>query len=443
MRGLYVRIVGVLLATALLSFVGFVAVFFKVTAPAFEELLRSVQTFTLEEAVRALQDGGPQRAAAVLASRKEMMTQATHYLTDATGRDVVTGEDRSAMLRAAEGSQLPVRVDDKRVIVRASKDGRFRLITTATPPLLDVIPYYTVLLAAVGLICWILAVHIVSPVRRIAAVVEAFGRGQLTARTGIRRRDEIGDLALAVDSMAERIALLVSAERRLLGDVSHELRSPLTRLNLSVELSRTMPDRDAAAARLQRDVDRLSQLVGTLLEVTRLEGEGLNAATDLVGVDAIVAAVIEDAEIEAESRDVRIAADLATARALGDSELLRRAVENVLRNAIRHAPPDSVVDVRVRADVDRVTISVRDRGEGVPEDVLANLGTPFFRVEDARDSASGGVGLGLSIARRAIERHDGAWIVENANPGLSVTMTIRASNQAEPRTGSQGVARPA
>jgi signal transduction histidine kinase len=444
MRRLYVRLVGVLLATALLSFVGFVAVFIKVTAPAVEELLRGLQTFALEEAIHALQDGGPERVTAVLASRNEL-THATHYLTDAAGRDMVTGEDRSAMLRVAEGSPLPVPVDGRHVIVRASKDGRFRLITSATPPFgfLDVLPYYTLLLTAVGLLGWILAVHIVSPVRKMASVVEALGRGQLTARTGIRRNDEIGELARAVDSMAERIELLVSAERRLLGDVSHELRSPLTRLNLSVELSRTMTDRDAAAARLQRDIDRLSQLVGTLLEVTRLEGEGLHATSDIVDVDRMVAEVVEDAGIEAESRRVRIAPQIAPAQAPGDRELLRRAVENVLRNAIRHAPPDSAVDVRVSVAGDRVVLSIRDYGAGVPQETLARLGTPFFRVESARDSGSGGVGLGLSIARRAIERHDGEWIVENANPGLLITMTIRASTQGEAPTDSRVMARPA
>jgi signal transduction histidine kinase len=428
MRRLYVRLVGVLLATALLSFVGFVAVFLKVTAPAVRELVEGIQSLLLEQAIDALQEGGPARATAVLTSRNEL-SHATHYLADASGRDVVTGEDRSAMLRAAEGSRVPVPMDGRRVIVRASKDGRYRLITSATPPFdfRDVLPYYTLLLTAVGLICWILAVHIVSPVRKMAAVVEAFGGGQLTARTGIRRGDEIGELARAVDSMAERIELLVSAERRLLGDVSHELRSPLTRLNLSVELSRTMADRDAAATRLQRDIDRLSQLVGTLLEVTRLEGEGLRASTEPLDIHGIVAGVIQDAEIEAESRHVRVAAEIAPASALGDAEFLRRAVENVLRNAIRHAPPESTVDVRVSTVGDRVRIAVRDYGPGVPEDMLTRLGTPFFRVERARDAASGGVGLGLSIAKRAIERHSGDWIVENANPGLLITMSLRAS----------------
>jgi signal transduction histidine kinase len=446
MRRLYVRIVAVLLTTALLSLVGFVGVFLKMTAPAVEELLLGVQTFTLEETIDALQDGGPERVAAVLASRREL-THATNYLTDAAGRDVVTGEDRSAMLAAAADSPLPVPVDGsgRRVIVRASKDNRFRLITIATPPFgfLDILPYYTLLLVAVALICWVLAVHIVSPLTRMASVVEEFGRGHLAARTGIRRGDEIGELARAVDRMAERIEVLVSAERRLLADVSHELRSPLTRLNLSVELSRTMTDRNAAAARLQRDIDRLSQIVRTLLEVTRLEGEGLNAPTVPVDIDSIVAEVIEDAEIEADARRVRIATEIAPATTPGDRELLRRAVENVLRNAIRHAPPDSTVDVRVSTTGGRVSISIRDYGAGVPSDTLSKLGTPFFRVESARDSASGGVGLGLSIAKRGIERHNGDWIVQNANPGLSITMTIPAFAQAGAPTESKGMARPA
>jgi two-component system sensor histidine kinase CpxA len=264
----------------------------------------------------------------------------------------------------------------------------------------------------------------------MAAVVEEFGRGRFAARTGITRSDEIGELARAVDGMAQRIETLVSAERRLLQDVSHELRSPLTRLNLAVELSRTATDREAAAARLQRDVDRLSRLVGALLEVTRLEGEGQQARQAPVDVAALAAAVIADVEIEARARDVSVESALAPAAAVGDPELLRRAFENVVRNAIRYAPHGSAVKVTVSASSDGVALTVLDAGPGVPEESIDRLGTPFFRVDAARDAASGGVGLGLAIARRAIERHAGTWQIENAHPGLRVRLSIPVAASA-------------
>ena len=427
MRRLYVRILAALMVTALLSFFAFVGVFLRQTGPAVGRLVRAVQTLVLDEAIGVLDREGPARAAAVLASRSGYL-DAVHHLTDASGRDLLDGTDRSAMLALDPLDGRPVEVDGRAIFIQASADGRYRLVTVATPPFSfsDIVPYYVLLLGAVAVLCWVLAVDIVSPLRRIAATVETFGRGQLTARTGITRGDEIGDLARAVDGMAQRIETLVSAERRLLQDVSHELRSPLTRLNLALELSRTATDREAAAARIQRDVDRLSRLVGALLEVTRLEGEGLRARQAPVDVSALVAGVIADVEIEARARDVSIESALTPAATVGDPELLRRAVENVVRNAVRYAPQGSAVKVTVHTGTDGVALTILDAGPGVPDESLDRLGTPFFRVDAARAPASGGVGLGLAIARRAIERHGGTWQIENAHPGLRVRLSIPA-----------------
>ena len=135
------------------------------------------------------------------------------------------------------------------------------------------VPYYVLILAAVALLCWLLALAIVRPIRQLAGAVDRFGSGDLAIRIPARRADEVGDLARAFNRMAERIETLMTAERRLLQDISHELRSPLARLHLASELARTATDRDLAFARIQKEVDRLTTLVETLIEMTRAEGD--------------------------------------------------------------------------------------------------------------------------------------------------------------------------
>src|SRR5207237_1028848 len=161
------------------------------------------------------------------------------------------------------------------VFVKRSADGRYRLLMKSQMPVdfSHSFPYYLLVLAAIAVLCWLLAVNIASPLGSLARTVDRFGRGELSLRVNSRRRDEIGDLARSFDQMAERIQTLLTAERRLLQDISHELRSPLARLSFAAELTKTAPDRNAAAARLRKEIDRLTSLVGCLLEVTRLEGD--------------------------------------------------------------------------------------------------------------------------------------------------------------------------
>jgi two-component system sensor histidine kinase CpxA len=225
--------------------------------------------------------------------------------------------------------------------------------------------------------------------------------------------------------MAERIETLMTAERRLLQDISHELRSPLTRLHLAVELARTATDRDQPLARIQKEIDRLTTLVETLIEMTRAEGDPATRKSQPVKLDALVQDVVQSCSLEAQARHCRIVmSGDARGTVSGDPELLRRAFENVLRNAIRYAPEASDIDVRVDEGNASTDISVRDGGPGVPDDALPHLAQPFFRADDSRDSATGGVGLGLAIAQRAVHLHHGTLLAENAHPGLRVTLTL-------------------
>ena len=347
LRSLTARIVIAVLGTLLISLVAFMATFLAMSGPANVRLIRQFQARQIEDGIAALQQQGPDAAAAFIA-RLDQSLGATHYLTDAAGRDLITGEDRSALLRVPRPWFGPPQIDDRLVVVEPSRDGRYRLIVLAPPPfnIWSFVPYYLLILATVVCLTWLLAIGIVRPVRHVARAVSQFGRGDLSMRVRVTRNDEIGDLGHAFNDMAERLETLLTAERRLLQDISHELRSPLARLNIAIELARHADDRDAAALRLQREADRLTSLVGSLIEVTRMEGDPAAVKFEPLSAGAIVDEVVKGCTVEADARQCRIVVRNEITRGLiGHPELLRRAVENVLRNAIRYAPRDTDVSV--------------------------------------------------------------------------------------------------
>ena len=241
------------------------------------------------------------------------------------------------------------------------------------------------------------------------------------------RADELGELARTFDRMAERLQTLLAAERRLLLDISHELRSPLARLSVASELALSQEHREAALNQIQKESERMNTLVGQLLQVTRAEGDPAALRLEPVRVDELLRELIEDCSIEARARPCSLALEAPVPVTVeGDPELLRRAVENVVRNGIRFAPADSQVEITSAMAGARLTIRVRDYGPGVPEEELSSIFDPFYRVQADRSRASGGVGLGLAIARRAVELHKGRLQARNANPGLTVEIELPA-----------------
>jgi two-component system sensor histidine kinase CpxA len=279
------------------------------------------------------------------------------------------------------------------------------------------------------LLCYWLAWHLTSPVRQLQKAVERFGRGDLSARVGSTRRDELGQLARTFDRMAGRIRTLLGAERRLLLDVSHELRSPLARLGVAVELARSGDDLDSNLNRIQKESDRLNSLVGQLLQVTRAEGDPNSLRRDHVRLDQLVQQLVDDSRIEASAHGCELQYESREPVTVeGDPELLRRAVENVIRNAIRYSPKATTVEVMLVKHDGKAVVEVRDHGPGVPDEALPRLFDPFYRVESDRNRVSGGIGLGLSIARRAIELHKGSIRARNAQPGLEVEMELPAAS---------------
>ncbi|MCZ2156812.1 MAG: HAMP domain-containing histidine kinase, partial [Bryobacterales bacterium] len=260
-------------------------------------------------------------------------------------------------------------------------------------------------------------------------VVEQYGEGNLDLRLRSKRGDEFGKLAGTFDRMADRIQTLLSAEKRLLLDISHELRSPLARMSVALELLDEPGERDAAKAQLRRETERLNELIGGLIEVTWAEGEPAEIRRDLTPVCDLITTISRDCAYEAREREVEIIVSCeAPLEVKGDSELLRRAIENVLRNALRYAPVHSKVQLNCAKEHGQAVLRIRDFGPGVPEGALERLFDPFFRAEDDRNRRQGGSGLGLSIARRAIAVHGGSIAASNANPGLCVEIRIGLAN---------------
>lgn len=430
MRSVYAKITLWSFGTLLLSLVAFVMVSAVVSFRAAHRTgsFGRVQSLELESATEAYQSGGP-RQLKVFMDRLRRYVPGRHFLTDGKGVDLLTGEDRAAILADAvpEGGR-PKHFGGTMVMVAKSADGRLCWISQMDPPPLDIgnyLPYYALILGAVALLCWLLAMTIVSPLRVLARTVDRFGAGDLTARVNWRRKDEIGELSQAFDRMAERIGTLLSAERRLLQDISHELRTPLARMSFAAELVRTADDPEEAVARLKKEIQRLTDLVSTLLQVTRAEGDPSSAAFENLWLDELLGDVIEDCRVEADARECGLAAPATLRVAIGgDRELLRRALENVIRNAIRYSPAGSTVEVELTSDHDTARVAVRDYGPGVPEESLPKIFQPFFRVNDARESSTGGVGLGLAIAMRAVSLHHGRMWAQNAQPGLQVWIEL-------------------
>lgn len=281
-----------------------------------------------------------------------------------------------------------------------------------------------------GVVCYLLGLYLTLPLKSLQSTVKAFAEGNLDVRVSpemARRGDELSELGSEFDHMAERIAGLIESQKRLLADISHELRSPLARLAVALELARKNTNGKAVGPldRIEQEAERVNRLVGQLLTITRLESGAERVPPEMVVLEELVLQVVEDADFEAKPLDKSVKAlELEQCRVRGSAELLRSGVENVIRNAIRYTAPGTAVEVTLRWRMDTAVLTVRDHGPGVPEPELAHIFEPFYRVSEARERASGGVGLGLSIADRTIKLHGGSIHAENVNGGLQVTIEL-------------------
>jgi signal transduction histidine kinase len=426
MRSLYVGILLAMAATLSLSLLVFLAISRQIERNTFYRTFERTDELQLEEARQALDHGGPAAVAAYM-QRTNRVFGGSHYLLNSSGVDVVSGQDLSNLIPGAGAVEGRQRRAGKLVISRRTADGAYWFI--ALPPTRPrpwvFYPYYLLVIGAILILCWGAAVWLVSPIRNLTATVERFGRGELSARWNTRRRDEIGSLARAFNETAERLERLLTSERRLLTDISHELRSPLARLKFAVRLARSSPDQGHALDRIERDVDRITFMVSELVEITRAEGDPEARKFAVVDLEQLIKDVVSEERLAAELRECRVQVSGQLKRPLwGDPELLRRAVGNVLRNALRYSPSDSAVEVTLAESADTSVVEIRDHGPGVSEELLSQIFKPFFRVEESRDTNSGGIGIGLSIAMRAVQVHQGTITAENAKPGLKVKIVL-------------------
>ena len=305
----------------------------------------------------------------------------------------------------------------------------------------------TIAMICTLIVCVGLSLYLTRPITRLREAAQRLAGGDLSARAvpqRMTRRDELGDLARDFDAMAGQIQLLMAAQQRFFADVSHELGAPLTRMQLALALLRRRfgQEGDAEIARIERETDKLRNLVQQLLFLASVEAaswppESLTA----ISLRSFCEDVLEDARFEAQQNHRKLSGACDEIRTLVYPALLRRAVDNILRNAIRYTPEGSEVslDGKVDTAAQEITLTIRDYGSGVPESMLFDIFRPFFRTAPGRESNSGGTGLGLAIASEVVRLHDGTIRAQNHKDGglfVTITLPIRPAVQEDDMTAS-------
>jgi two-component system sensor histidine kinase CpxA len=303
------------------------------------------------------------------------------------------------------------------------------------------LPFLLGLLFVVTILCFWLAYHIAAPIRGIQSAARRVAQGDLSARVPHAvsvRRDELAALAMDFDSMVERIEMLIRTQKNLLSSVSHELRSPLARLNVSLAVMRKHMPQEVIdiGDRMERDVATIDTLMGQLLTLSRLEAGLSSGDRENVNFTLLVQEVVADGDFEAKSLGKSVSLESVNPVVLenADSLALRSACENIVRNAIHFTRPGTEVKVALGIDnaaaSPAVILRVCDEGPGVPKDALQNIFRPFFRI-NGPERQNEGNGLGLAIALEAIRLHDGSITASNLNPeGLEISVRLPVSDPA-------------
>ncbi len=420
----------------------------------------ALRTTALTDAIVAYEHGGTPQAHDYLEN-----LQRTHhvraYVFDEQGKEISGRSSQGWAEHVAAGQPLPPRpgmVFPRPQILtesKASSDGQhLYTIAMELPPGPRVffgpwgipMPGLIIAITSSGLVCYFLAWYLTKPVTRLRAATQQIAAGDLTARAGnpqSRRRDEIAGLVRDFDTMASRLETLVKAQSRLLNDISHELRSPLARLNVALGLARQRsgPETASMLERIELEASRLNELIGRLLTLARLEDGERGVPPTPVMLDEVVLNVAEDAEFEAQARHCHVRSDIPAGDwgVCGEASLLHSAIENVVRNAIRYTREGTTVEIHLErketSDRAEAVVSVTDCGSGVPPDALEKLFQPFYRLDDDRGRQTGGVGLGLAITERAVRFHGGRVAAFNRPEGgllIEIHFPLRATANAAP-----------
>ncbi|MGR9090556.1 MAG: ATP-binding protein [Gammaproteobacteria bacterium] len=290
---------------------------------------------------------------------------------------------------------------------------------------------FAIAIVVSGVVCFGLARYLTKPIRKLQAASAEIANGNFGVRVEDHaRHDELGDLGRDFDRMAEQLERLQASQQQLLRDVSHELRSPLARLQVALGLARQRGG-DAVAGeldRIEREAEAIEALIRELLSVARLEADVGDFGDARVDVGELLPHVVRDANYEGVNAQKSVVyAGSAAAMVRGDRALLKSAFENVIRNALHHTPLGTSVNVDLALDSagGRVIVSVRDHGQGVDPELIPDLFKPFVRAQYARDRDSGGYGIGLAIADAAVKRHRGEIGASNhADGGLLVEILL-------------------
>lgn len=406
--------------------------------PSRESGWEALQTKVLNESVQAYESGGEDQVRAYLSNLQDSQ-HVRAFLFDDEGKEISGARPPEWVEHIEQGRSRPSgffrpfgpdRFLRQSAIVANGK--RYTLVTELPPgPRMMFgprgIPGPGILIAIIssGLVCYILARYLTKPVVRLRAAAQQLAAGDLSARAGaagMRRHDEIAELVKDFDSMAGRLENMVHAQSRLWSNISHELRSPLARLNVALELARQRsgPEAKSALERIELESSRLNEMIGRLLTIARLESgeEGLRKST--IYLQELVAEVAKDADFEAQTRtchvEVTIDDDCTVS---GNPTLLRSAIENVVRNAIRYTREGTKVQIALNCSPNRemAVLTVTDSGPGVPEESIDKLFRPFYRIDDARGRHTGGVGLGLAITEGSVRLHGGTVKARNRPEG--------------------------
>ena len=361
------------------------------------------------------------------------------YLISFDGRQILGERVPSRILQLAQGNFLdPFNRQPQWLfsdIIRPPGDMPYRLITTFDRPhpleMLFTPARISIALLISGFVCFFLARHIAKPISRLRHATQKLSQGNLSVRVGAelgRRHDELANLARDFDAMAEQLQRLLTSQHRLIRDISHELRSPLTRLQVALELAHQHSGGavENELKRIENEAERLNELIGEVLALARMEAGVRELDKRPVKLQELIEQVVDDARYEAQSHERQINFIAGTpCDLLADEALLHSAIENIVRNALKYTAANTAVELSLEKHEQSCLVRIRDHGPGIPEEQLGNIFKPFVRVSEARDRDSGGHGLGLAIAERAIRLHDGEIRASNAEDGgLIIEVTL-------------------
>ena len=291
------------------------------------------------------------------------------------------------------------------------------------------IPLLVVLM--VSFLCAILAWHLTNPIRRLQQATKQLSEGEFDLpelRSNLNRRDELGDLSVGFIDMADSLQRLLQSHRQLLRDVSHELRSPLTRLQIALGIARKKDSENMLQAehdRIERAANQVADLITQILDLAKLQQEG-ELTTQKLDLVKLFKIWLQDAELELAHKQISVAWQLKEEEVFCniDAVLMQRAFDNVLRNAIRFSPEGGILTITLENTAGELTFAIVDQGPGVAEEQLEEIFAPFTQADHSRSHASGGYGIGLAMVKRILNMHHGEVKASNIeDAGLSVQWT--------------------